>query len=165
MESRQGRGVVTEFCLPRRYRSTTIARSHLKPIKNPNPAAATRPEIVVDFAVDDGLLNVSLKNVGSSSAYGVKTSFDKPFHGLGGNKCITTMRLFREVAFMPPGKEFCQFVDLLVSYVKRKEPLRIKASVRYLDRDGNSYRETIAHDLRIYLELGRARLVKPDDGD
>ena len=66
---------------------------------------------------------------------------------------------------MPPGKEFCQYVDLLVSYAKRKEPLRIKASISYRDRDGNPYRETSAHDLRIYLELGRARIVKPKGGD
>jgi hypothetical protein len=134
-------------------------------VKNPNPTAAPRPEIIVDFTVEDGLLHVTLKNVGSSSAYRVKTSFDKPFHGLGGKKCITTMGVFREVAFMPPGKEFCQYIDLLVSYAKRKEPLRIKASVSYLDRDGSSYRETIAHDLRIYLELGRARIVKSSEGD
>lgn len=148
-----------------RCRSTTILHSQLKPVKIISASTSPRPEIVVDFDVEDGLLTVSLKNVGGSSAYLVRTSFDKPFHGLGGEKCISTMRVFREVSFMPPGKEFCQFVDLLVSYVKRKEPLRIKASVSYLDRDGNSYRETIAHDLRIYLELGRARIVKPNEGD
>ena len=145
--------------------SITIAASHLKPEKNPIPASAPRPEVVVDFSVDDDLLNVSLRNIGGSSAYRVRTSFDKPFYGLGGAKCITAMRMFREVPFMPPGKEFCQYVDLLVSYVRRKEPLRIKASISYLDRDGNHYRETIAHDLRLYLELGRARIVKPSEGD
>jgi hypothetical protein len=66
---------------------------------------------------------------------------------------------------MPPDKEFCQYVDLLASFAKRKEPLRLKASVDYLDRDGNRYQETMAHDLRIYLELGRARIVKPQGGD
>ena len=130
-----------------------------------SPGTSPRPEIAVDFDVEDGLLTVSLKNVGGSSAYRVRTSFDKPFHGLGGEKCISTMRVFREVPFMAPGKEFCQYVDLLVSYARRKEPLRIKASVSYLDRDGNHYQETIAHDLRIYLELGRSRIVKPDGGD
>jgi len=137
----------------------------LKAVKKTNATSVPRPEIVIDFILDDGLLNVSLKNVGGSSAYRVRTSFDKPFYGLGGAKCITAMRMFREVPFMPPGKEFCQYVDLLVSYVRRKEPLRIKASISYLDRDGNHYRETIAHDLRLYLELGRARIVKPSEGD
>jgi hypothetical protein len=129
------------------------------------PKAAPRPEVVVDFSVEDGLLNVILKNIGASSAYRVRTAFDKPFHGLGGAKCISALRLFREVPFMPPDKEFCQYVDLLASFAKRKEPLRLKASVDYLDRDGNRYQETMAHDLRIYLELGRARIVKPQGGD
>jgi len=130
-----------------------------------NPSLAPRPEVVVDFAVEDGLLNVSLNNIGGSSAYRVRTSFDKPFHGLGGEKCISTMRCFREVSFMPPGKEFCQYVDLLVNYARRKEPLRIKATVRYLDRDSNRYLETMAHDLRIYLELGRARILQLTEGE
>jgi len=121
--------------------------------------------VIVDFTVEDGLLNVSLKNIGASSAYRVRTVFDKPFHGLGGGKCISTMRVFREVAFMPPEKQFCQFVDVFLHYAKRKEPLRLKAAVSYLDRDCNQYKETMAHDLRVYLELGRARIVQPNGGD
>ena len=124
---------------------------------------APRPEIVVDFAVEEGLLNVSLKNVGGSSAYRVRTVFDKPFRGLGGEKCISEMRIFREVAFMPPQKEFTQYIDLLVNYAKRKEPMRIKASVSYTDRDSNRYQGTMAHDLRIFLELGRARILNPEE--
>ena len=123
-----------------------------------------RPEVIVDFAIEDGLLNVTLKNAGGSSAYRVRTVFDKPFYGLGGEQCISEMRLFREVAFMPPGKEFTQYVDVLMHYAARKEPLRIKASVSYSDRDGNAYEETMAHDLRIALELGRARIIK-EHGD
>ncbi len=115
-----------------------------------------RPEVIIDFAVEDGLLSVALKNVGSTSAYRVRTTFDKPFHGLGGDKPISTLRLFRELAFMPPQKEYRQFIDHLHAYAKRKEPLAINATVSYRDRDGNRYQESIAHDLRIFLELGQA---------
>ena len=123
-----------------------------------------RPEVIVDFSVDEGMLSVSLKNIGSGSAYVVKTEFDKPFYGLNGEKCISRMRLFRRLDFMPPGKEFCQFVDILASYAKRREPMRVKAILSYRDRDGNRYTETIAHDLRIYLELGHATLSKQREG-
>jgi len=44
-------------------------------VKIINTNGAPRPEIVVDFAVEEGLLNVSLKNVGGSSAYRVRTVF------------------------------------------------------------------------------------------
>jgi hypothetical protein len=123
-----------------------------------------RPEVIVDFIVDEGMLSVCLKNIGAGSAYRVRTVFDKPFHGLGGEKCVSRMRVFREVAFMPPAKEFCQFVDVLGRYAKRREPMRIKATVSYRDRTGNRYEDTMAHDLRIYLELGRARLASAKQG-
>ena len=118
----------------------------------------------MDFCVTEGMLSVTLKNIGRASAYVVKTEFDKDFYGLNGEKCISGMRLFHRVDFMPAGKEFCQFVDILASYAKRKEPMRIKASVSYQDREGRRYRETMAHDLRIYLELGQAKLFRQTQG-
>ena len=76
---------------------------------------------------------------------------------------------FRHEALSPrrfhAGRErVCQFVDILASYAKRKEPMRIKASVSYQDREGRRYRETMAHDLRIYLELGQAKLFRQTKG-
>jgi hypothetical protein len=127
--------------------------------------SARTPEVIVDFTVDEGLLSVCLKNIGDGSAYRVRTVFDKPFYGLGGEKCVSRMRVFREVAFMPPGKEFCQFVDMLGRYAKRREPMRLKATVSYRDRTGNRYEDTMVHDLRIYLELGRARLASVKQGE
>jgi len=118
-----------------------------------------RPEVVVDFAVEDGLLTITLKNVGNTSAYRVRTVFDKRFRGLAGEKCISGMRIFRNLDFLPPQKEYRQFVDHLQHYAKRREPLRIKATVSYLDRDGNRYEETMVHDLRMFLELGQAKLT------
>jgi hypothetical protein len=126
--------------------------------------SARTPEVIVDFTVDEGLLSVCLKNIGDGSAYRVRTVFDKPFYGLGGEKCVSRMRVFREVAFMPPGKEFCQFVDMLGRYAKRREPMRLKATVSYRDRTGNRYEDTMVHDLRIYLDLGRARLAAAKQG-
>src|SRR5215469_12562248 len=110
-----------------------------------------RPEVIIDFTVEEGLLTVVLKNVGNTSAYRVRTLFDKPFCGLAGEKSISSMRLFRGVDFLPPQKEYRQFVDHLQAYAKRREPLRIKATVSYRDRDGNRYEETMLHDLRIFL--------------
>ncbi len=129
-----------------------------------NSKPVSRPEVIVDFAVDEGILSVCSKNIGDRSAYRVRTVFDKPFYGLDGAKCISRMRVFREVAFMPPGKEFCQFVDMLGPYAKRKEPMQLKATVSYRDRAGNRYEDVMAHDLRICLDLGQARLTSARAG-
>jgi hypothetical protein len=125
-----------------------------------NSPLAQRPEVIVDFALEEGLLTIALKNVGCTSAFHVRTVFDKPFCGLGGDKSISGMRLFRQVDFMPPQKEYRQFIDRFHAYAKRREPMQIKATVSYRDRDGNRYQETIRHDLRIFLELGQATLTK-----
>ena len=123
-----------------------------------NSTSSSRPEVIIDFAVEEGLLTVGLRNVGCTSAYRVRTVFDKPFSGLGGEKSISRLRLFRGLDFMPPQKEYRQFIDRLQAYAKRKEPMRIKATISYRDRDGNRYEETISHDLRVFLELGQAKL-------
>lgn len=128
-------------------------------MKLPNPLDA-RPEVIVDFDCDEGLLTVALKNIGQGSAYRVRTQFDKPFYGLQGDKCISAMRVFRNVEFMAPGKEFRQFIDRLDRYAKRKEPMRLLATITYRDRDGRRYEDKIAHDLRVYLDLGQVRKVK-----
>lgn len=75
------------------------------------------------------------------------------------------MRLFRRLDFMAPGKQFSQFVDALPNYAARKQPLNLKAIVSYRDREGNRFEDTMAHDLRIYVELGHAKLNKARKGE
>src|SRR5690606_2790516 len=100
-----------------------------------------------------------MKNIGARPALDVTTVFDEPFSGLGGRKAITSMLVFRRVAFMAPGKTFEQYVDPLYEYARRNEPMTIAATVSYRDRAGTTYKERISHDLRVYLELGQARVV------
>ncbi len=131
------------------------------PSKSSQPAAGDqRPEVIVDFMAEEGLLHVVLKNIGARSAYRVTVEFDKPFNGLGGRKVISDLQLFRYLQFLPPGKEFRQFVDPVADYFKRGEPARLAATVRYTDREGQKFQEVIAHDLRIYRDLGYTRHVR-----
>jgi hypothetical protein len=123
-----------------------------------------RPEVILDFTLDEGLLTIHLKNIGARSAYAVKTAFDRPFHGLDGKKCISEMRVFRNLEFMAPGKDLSQFIDVLANYARRKQPMRIAATISYRDREGKRYQERIVHNLRIYLELGQARIIRKRAG-
>jgi hypothetical protein len=122
--------------------------------ERPGLPADRQPEVIVDFHVERGLLFVMLKNIGTASAYGVVTRFDQPFCGLGGGKNITEMALFRELEFLPPGKQFAQLVDPVSTYFSRREPVRLTATVTYANRDGRHFEDVMRHNLQVYRELG-----------
>ena len=123
----------------------------------PAPVSTPRPDVIVDFECSDGCLCVVLKNIGTESAFHVRTLFDQPFRGVQGTKVLSTLSLFKALEFMPPGKTFRQFVDPLHEYLARKEPVKLTATITYADRQGERYTETITHDLRIYRDLGAGR--------
>jgi len=125
----------------------------------PQPTLDGRPEVILDVAVRDGLLSVTLSNIGPRPALAVTTTFDAPLTALGGTKKLAGLRVFRELAFMAPGKVFEQFVDPLAAYVARQAPLRFTATITYKDREDRAYEESMTHDLRVYLELGQATTV------
>jgi len=137
--------------------STAMATAAARPVDQ------SRPEVIVDFTCRDGILFVVLKNIGARSAYRVTTRFDKPFSGLGGRKPIAELRLFRRLDFMPPGKEFSQLVDPIATYMRRREPARLTATIAYRDREGARFEDVITHDLRIYQDLGEVRLARPPE--
>jgi hypothetical protein len=121
-----------------------------------------RPEVIVDFQIDRGLLFVVLKNIGAASAYRVVTRFDRPFRGLGGKKEMTQMALFRELEFLPPGKQFVQLVDSVSAYFARNEPPRLTATVIYSNREGHQFEDVMPHNLEIYRDLGDVDLRDSD---
>lgn len=127
----------------------------------PQPTLDGRPEVILDVEVRDGLLSVTLSNVGPRPALAVTTTFDAPLTALGGTKKLAALRVFRELSFMAPapGKVFEQFVDTLAVYVARQAPLRFTATITYRDREDRAYEESMTHDLRVYLELGQAVTV------
>lgn len=123
-----------------------------------------RPDVIVDFNGSQGLLFISLKNIGTQSAYHVCTRFDKPLCGLAGQKSISELQLFRCVEFVPPGKEFLQLVDPIATWFKADLPRRYTIEITYSDRDGNKFKERIIHDLDIYKDLGYISTSGGNDG-
>ena len=115
--------------------------------------ARGRPEVIVEFLFDRGLLSVSVRNIGRRAALSVAVSFDRPFTGLGGAKDVSSLPLFRHIAFLGPDREIATLLDTSESYFRRKQPTRISAQVSYLDAERRKYRTTIDHNLEIYREL------------
>ena len=122
----------------------------------PAPGRAPRPEVIVDFSVERGLLFVVLRNLGPASAYDVATRFDHRFHGLGGRKDMTALALFQALPFLPPGKQIAQLVDTVNAYFRRLEPTTVAATLTYRDRDGRRFTDVIRHDLAIYRDAAEA---------
>ena len=113
-----------------------------------------RPEVILDFIFEDGLLYIAIKNIGKKSAYKISVNFDQKFKGVEGEKVISELPLFKLIEFMPPGKEIKTFLDSSSAYFSRNEPERISAEVDYQSITSAKYRTTFIHNLAIYKEIG-----------
>lgn len=112
-----------------------------------------RPEVIVEFLFDRGLLSISVRNIGTRAALKVAVSFDRRFSGLGGAKDISSLALFRGIEFLGPDREIVTLLDTSESYFRRKQPTRVSAQVSYLDSEKRSYQTTIDHNLEIFRDL------------
>ena len=111
-----------------------------------------KPEVIVDFEYDNGFLFIVIENIGSDSAYDVSEKFDKSVLGMQKNK-ISSLKIFRSLRFLPPGKKIRIFVDSYQSYVHNRQPLTIEIDVRFKNKMGKRFKNSIMHDLSIYKDL------------
>ena len=56
-----------------------------------------RPDVIVDFLFEDGMLFVAVQNIGSLPAQQVHVIFDPPFKRLDGTASIPELPLFRNI--------------------------------------------------------------------
>lgn len=121
----------------------------------PRPARAARNDldVVVDFAFEDGLLFVELRNLGAEPALKVRCRFDKPFRGLGGSRAINELKLFRGLEFLAPGRTIRTLLDTSAAYFARREPARLTATIDYRTPSGEKRGGAITHDLSVFREL------------
>ena len=120
-------------------------------------SGATGPEVILDVLFDDGLLFLAVRNIGAFPAFNVSIAFDQPIYGLEGEREVSALPLFRNIAFLAPGREIRTFLDTAVSYFQRKQPAQITAKVVFQDGDGRYATRIIRHDLEIYREIGYIR--------
>ncbi len=119
-----------------------------------------RPDVIVDFLFEDGMLFVVVQNIGSQPALRVHVAFDPPFKGLGGTASIPELPLFRNIEFLAPSRSICTLLDSSAAYFARQEPEQITATASYSDRSGHEFSCTILHDLAIYRDI--AFIPKPE---
>ena len=116
-----------------------------------------KPEVIVDFIFDNGLLYISVKNIGALPAFKVSTKFDTEIVGVAGEKRISELALFKCLEFLPPQKEIRTFLDSSASYFGRNEPVMISTKISYEDSRKKRYLIKIDHNLEIYKEIGYIR--------
>lgn len=126
-------------------------RKDEKPVPHDEPGR--RPEVIVEFLFDRGLLFISINNIGERAAVNVSVKFDQKFTGLGGSKEISRLALFRNLQFLGPQREIVTFLDSSASYFRRKQPVDISARISYQDADSRQYEEIIRHNLEVFREL------------
>lgn len=107
------------------------------------------PEVIVDFDCERDLLYMVVANVGNSSAHKISIEFDKEITDFRGTR-LSQLEVFRQLAFLAPGKKITFFVDDFSKYIKRKQPLRIGFSITYSDRNGQSRRDLVRHNLSVF---------------
>ena len=112
-----------------------------------------RPDVIVDFLFEDGMLFVAVQNIGSEPALRVRVAFDPPFKGLNGTTSIPELALFRNIEFLAPARSIRTLLDSTAAYFARKEPEHITATVSYSDRAGQKFSSTVLHDLSIYRDI------------
>ncbi len=112
------------------------------------------PYVIVDFVFDRGLLSISIKNIGSRPAFGVRVDFSHQLMGVEGTVEVSALPLFRALEFLPGGKEISTFLDSSASFFRSKQPVEITTRVSYQDARGARFTNTIRHNLEIYREIG-----------
>lgn len=133
-----------------------------KPVEDTEPPRpAGEPEVIVDFIFEQGLLHVSVANIGATAAHKIRVKFDQPFRGLGGTREISKLRLFRNLEFLPPGKQISSLIDTAPAFFERREPLKLAATISFLDRFGTRYERLVNHDLSVYTDIS---FVSPPAG-
>jgi len=112
-----------------------------------------RPDVIVDFIFEGGLLFIAVSNIGSQPALKVQIAFEPPFRGLGGSQLIPELPLFCKIEFLAPSRSIQTLLDSSAAYFARDEPLRITAEIAFSDRAGQKFSSTIVHDLSIYRDI------------
>jgi hypothetical protein len=119
----------------------------------------SRPEVIVDFVFEGGLLFIAVENIGPRPALKVTVHFDRKITGLGGSSEISALPLFQNIEFMAPHKRIITFLDTSASYFGRNEPTKVSATISYRDSEGGKLETVVQHDLEIYKDI--SYLIKP----
>ena len=109
--------------------------------------------MILDLEFEDGLFFLVLENIGSRPAHSVRVRFAGPLRGLGGEKRIDRLRIFRRLELLPPGRRIRIFLDRSALFFAREEPTEIEARVAWRTDDGSRRSRIVRHDPDAYRDF------------
>ena len=128
------------------------------------PGAVTEhrdADVILDVELDRGLLFLVLENLGDLPAHTVRVRFEQPLHGLGGERRVDRLQIFRRLEFLGPHRRIRVFLDRTALFFGRDEPTGLAVTVTWRTDEGHRRRRKIGHDLTAYRDF--PNLEVPND--
>jgi hypothetical protein len=110
-------------------------------------------DVILDVEFDHGLLFLVLRNLGESPAHSVRVRFDEPLHGLGGERRIDRLAVFRRLEFLGPRRRIRVFLDRSALFFAREEPRVLAVRVTWRTDEDTRRSRSITHDLDAYRDF------------
>lgn len=110
-------------------------------------------DVILDVEFDHGLLFLVLRNLGDAPAHSVRVRFDEPLRGLGGERRIDRLGVFRRLEFLGPRRRLRVFLDRSALFFAREEPSKVAVRVSWRTDEGARRSREIAHDLDAYRDF------------
>jgi len=118
-------------------------------------------DVLLDVEFDRGVLFLVLENLGDGAAHAVRVRFEAPLTGLGGERRIDRLQLFRRLEFLGPGREIRVFLDRSALFFAREEETAFTVRITWRTEHEKRRSRTIRHDLAAYRDF--PYLEVPDD--
>jgi hypothetical protein len=128
----------------------------------PDVPAPDDVEVLLDVELADGMLWLVLVNASDRTAYNVAVVFREPLPGLGGERDIAGMGVFRMLPLLRPRREIRVLVDVAREFFARRQPTIVEARVSWQSRSGDDFSRSFKHDLAVWKDFGE--LVHPTSG-
>ena len=110
-------------------------------------------DVILDVELDRGLLFLVVQNLGDLPAHAVRFRFEQPLHGLGGERRVDRLQIFRRLEFLGPRRRIRVFLDRTALFFGRKEPTELEVTVSWRTDQGERRRREIRHDLAAYRDF------------
>jgi hypothetical protein len=120
------------------------------------PGAVTEhreADVILDVVLERGLLFLVVQNLGDLPAHSVRVRFENPLHGLGGDRRVDRLQIFRRLEFLGPRRRIRVFLDRTALFFGRDEATELEVTVTWRTVRGERRRREIRHDLAAYRDF------------